>query len=98
MPINRSDPFYSAHLGANSGGANGVYWVEVLGQQDGGVLIRNIAAKSKSLLDTVQQVIEPDLLYPLLRWGDVRRYLGLRRAAISCWPRIRPRGRASPRP
>ena len=35
-------PFIPAHLGANSGGANGVYWVEVLGRQDGGVLVRNI--------------------------------------------------------
>ena len=66
-----SGPFYSAHLGANSGGANGVYWVKVLGPADGGVLVRNVTAKSKRTIETVQQVIEPDLLYPLLRWGDV---------------------------
>ena len=59
-----------------------MYWVEVLGQQDGGVLIRNIAAKCKSPLDTVQQVIEPDLLYPLLRWGDVRRCSAVPRSHI----------------
>ena len=65
---------YVAHLGANSGGANGVYWVEVLGQSDGGVLIRNLAARGKHPVETVEHVIEPDLLYPLLRWGDVGRY------------------------
>ena len=65
---------YVAHLGANSGGANGVYWVEVLGESDGGVLIRNLAARGKHHVETVEHVIEPDLLYPLLRWGDVGRY------------------------
>jgi hypothetical protein len=65
---------YTAHLGANSGGANGVYWVEVLGEADGGVLIRNLASRGKHQIETVEQVIEPDLLYPLLRWGDIRRY------------------------
>jgi hypothetical protein len=64
---------YIAHLGANSGGANGVYWVEVLGEADGGVLIRNLAGRGKHRLETVECVIEPDLLYPLLRWGDVGR-------------------------
>lgn len=71
---NSSDPFYSAHLGANSGGANGVYWVEVLGEQQGGVLVRNMATRGKRTVEAVEQVIEPDLLYPLLRWGDVARY------------------------
>jgi hypothetical protein len=65
---------YVAHLGANSGGANGVYWVEVLRESDGGVLVRNLAGRGKHRIETVECVIEPDLLYPLLRWGDVARY------------------------
>jgi tRNA1(Val) A37 N6-methylase TrmN6 len=65
---------YTAHLGANSGGANGVYWVEVLGEAPGGLLVRNIAAKGKHPIDVVEAVIEPGLLYPLLRWGGVGRY------------------------
>lgn len=65
---------YTAHLGANSGGANGVYWVELLEAAEGGVLVRNVAARGKHKLDTIEAVIEPDLLYPLLRWSDVRRY------------------------
>ena len=75
-------PFYSAHLGANSGGANGVYWVDVLKPADGGVLVRNVTAKSKRAIETVQQVIEPDLLYPLLRWGDVGRWSAVPRGHI----------------
>jgi SAM-dependent methyltransferase len=72
MPVGPSD--YTAHLGANSGGANGVYWLEVLRPAEGGVLVRNIAAKGKRSVEVVEQVIEPDLLYPLLRWSDVKRY------------------------
>jgi hypothetical protein len=65
---------YVAHLGANSGGANGVYWVQVLGQAEGGVRVRNLAQKNKHHLQAVEQVVEPDLLYPLVRWADVARY------------------------
>ena len=65
---------YEAHLGANSGGANAVYWVTVLGAVDGGVLVRNVIARAKRSVDSVEQAIEPDLLYPLARWGDVGRY------------------------
>ena len=75
-PVNRlvgpSD--YQAHLGANSGGANGIYWLSVLEEADGGVRVRNIASKGKRAVRTVEQVVEPDLLYPLLRWADVGRY------------------------
>ena len=43
-------------------------------ESDSGVLIRNLAARGKHPIETVEHVIEPDLLYPLLRWGDVGRY------------------------
>jgi hypothetical protein len=65
---------YQAHLGANSGGANAVFWVEVLGLCEKGVKIRNLTAQSKREVDAVEAVVEPELLYPLLRWGDVARY------------------------
>lgn len=65
---------YVAHLGANSGGANGVYWVEILGGAADGVRVRNLAEKSQQGLATVEQVVEPDLLFPLVRWADVGRY------------------------
>ncbi len=65
---------YEAHLGANTGGANGVYWLELLHEVEGGLLVRNIPQKGKAQVDVVEAVIEPDLLYPLLRWGDIARY------------------------
>jgi len=70
--VGRSD--YTAHLGANSGGANGVYWVEALERSRGGILIRNLAGRGKRAVEEVCRVVEPELLYPLLRWGDVSRY------------------------
>jgi hypothetical protein len=70
--VGKSD--YTAHLGANSGGANAVYWLEVLGPAEGGVRVRNLTAQGKRAVERVETVIEPDLLYPLVRWGDVDRY------------------------
>lgn len=65
---------YQAHLGANSGGANGVYWLRVLGPADGGVRIQNGVGRAKRDVETVEDVVESELVYPLLRWGDVARY------------------------
>jgi hypothetical protein len=79
--VGRSD--YTAHLGANSGGANGVYWVEVLdADHEGGVRICNVAARGKHPIDTIERVIEPELLYPLLRWSDVQRFSAIPRGHI----------------
>jgi hypothetical protein len=65
---------YTAHLGANSGGANGVYWLALAGGNAQGISVRNLAAQGKRAVPAVEQTIEPDLVYPLLRWGDVRRW------------------------
>ena len=65
---------YTARLGANGAGANGVYWVEVVGAAEGGVQIRNLAGAGRRKVESVQCVVEPDLLFPLVRWGDVARY------------------------
>lgn len=73
---------YTAHLGANSGGANGVYWLEILRRADGRVLVRNLAEKNKGGLEAVECTVEPGLLYPLLRWIDVGRYRAMPSAHI----------------
>ncbi len=70
---------YTAHLGANSGGANGVYWMEILEKSrnedsDGTVRIRNIAARGKRRVESVEEFVEAELLYPLIRWSDVARF------------------------
>lgn len=66
---------YTAHEGANTGGANGVYWVEVVYERpDGRMVVRNLVEEAKIKVDDVTEAIEPDLLYPLLRGRDVRRW------------------------
>ncbi len=65
---------YTAHLGANSGGANAVYWLQVQGRGANGVRVRNLVGKAKNRVEPVEAEIEPDLLYPLVRWIDVDRW------------------------
>ena len=70
--VGRAD--YTAHLGANSGGANAVYWLEVQGRGANGVRVRNLVGKAKRSVEPDEAEIEPDLLYPLVRWIDVDRW------------------------
>jgi len=71
--LGKSD--YEAHEGVNTGGANAVYWVDIVYKRpDGLVVVRNITEGAKVKVDEVTEPIEPDLLYPLLRGRDVRRW------------------------
>jgi SAM-dependent methyltransferase len=78
--LGKSD--YEAHEGVNTGGANAIYWMEVLRQlPDGKVLVRNLTEGAKRKVEEVIVSVEPDLLYPLLRGRDVRRW----QAKPSAW-------------
>lgn len=65
---------YEAHAGAYSGGANGVYWLEILAQDSDKVTIRNIVSGAKKAVPQVETQLESDLIYPLLRGTDVNRW------------------------
>ncbi len=65
---------YQAHAGAYSGGANGVYWLRVVGRDGANLVVENLGDCGKRAVESGRHVIEPDLVYPLLRWGDVGRY------------------------
>jgi hypothetical protein len=78
--LGKSD--YVAHAGAYTGGANAVYWVDIVYKRpDGLVVVRNITEGAKVKVDEVTEPIEPDLLYPLLRGRDVQRW----KAQPSAW-------------
>ena len=65
---------YAAHAGICTW-ANAVYFVEKLMERpDGLVVISNITEGTKVEVPQVREVVEPDLLYPLLRGRDVRRW------------------------
>jgi Eco57I restriction-modification methylase len=71
--LGKSD--YKAHEGVNSGGLNGVYWIRVLEYfPNGDLLIENMGNIGKIKVRTVQRRIEGDLVYPLLRGRDVKRW------------------------
>lgn len=66
---------YRAREGTNTGGANGVYWVEVNGHRpDGKMIISNVTEGAKKKVARTQSTVEADLIYPLLRGADVGRW------------------------
>jgi len=79
--LGKSD--YQAHEGVNSGGANGVYWLEIWEKTpDGLVMVTNITEGQKRDIPEVPlTALEPDLIYPLLRGRDVKRW----QAKPSAW-------------
>ncbi len=74
---------YRAHEGANTGGANAVYWLKKTSTDTASnfVQVQNIVAGAKRAVSEVSAELEPDLLYPLLRGSDVRRW----RAEPTAW-------------
>jgi len=66
---------YSAHAGSFTGGANGIFWVEVTGLRPGGLtVITNITEGARRRVSNVHAAIETDLIYPLIRGRDVNRW------------------------
>ena len=65
---------YTANLGCHTW-LNGVYWINVIEvRPNGELLIENLHDVGKIKVQHVQAVIEPDLVYPLLRGRDVQRW------------------------
>lgn len=66
---------YVAHEGSNTGGANAVFWLEIDGLRPGGLaMVSNLTRGAKRRVRQVHVAIEPDLLYPLIRGRDVKRW------------------------
>jgi hypothetical protein len=77
--IGRSE--YQAYAGACTW-LNGVYWVQTTRQVPGGVLIENLHHVGKIKVRRERRAVEPDLLYPLLRGRDVRRWRSVPSACL----------------
>jgi SAM-dependent methyltransferase len=78
--IGKSD--YHAHAGVYTGGANAVYWLEIIGQEGDLLQVRNDRDGSKLPVKQVEALIEPDFIYPLLRGRDLNRWQALPTAHI----------------
>jgi len=67
---------YRGFEGVNTGGLNGCYWVRILQVMPSGeLLIENLYDVGKIKVPKVQAALEPDLVYPLMRGRDVRRWI-----------------------
>jgi SAM-dependent methyltransferase len=74
---------YVAHAGSYTGGANAVYWMEIVDvRPDGLVVVKNLTSGTKRRAEETQTAIESDLVYPLLRGRDVHRWSALPSAHI----------------
>ncbi len=66
---------YRGYLGANTGGANGIYWLNVMQRLANGLLVvENMHDAGKKIVERIRATIEPDLVYPLVRGRDVGRF------------------------
>jgi hypothetical protein len=66
---------YTAHAGAYTGGLNGVFWLRVLSERpDGLLVVENLHDVGRTKVKQVHAAVEPDLVYPLVRGRDVRRW------------------------
>jgi SAM-dependent methyltransferase len=66
---------YSARAGTFTGGANGVFWVETVGERPGNnIIISNVLERVKKKVPQTQAAIEKDLVFPLIRGKDVSRW------------------------
>ena len=66
---------YRAYEGVNTGGANGVYWFEVIERVSESLLrVRNMPACGKKALPTKEVILEAEFLYPLVRGVQMRRW------------------------
>ena len=69
---------YKAHAGATTCGADGVFIVEItrdLGS--GSLLVKNHVGMSKKDIAQVEQAVEADLIYPVLRGKDIHKWHGV---------------------
>jgi len=74
---------YKAWEGANTGGASGVYWIKVLGKlPNGRIIAENLGDVGKKKVRILESTFEPELIYPLLRGRNVKRWSARPRAHI----------------
>lgn len=53
---------------------NGVYWVSLIGKQAGKILIENLGDIGEKKVQEINCSIEPELIFPLLRGRDVKKW------------------------
>lgn len=73
---------YRAREGANTGGANAVFWVELQASSPIRVTVRNFIEGARKAVPRVRTTMERDLLFPLLRGQNVARWRAIPEQSI----------------
>lgn len=63
---------YQARTGVFTGGANAVYWLDIINITNEGVLVTNITERAKRKVEKVEYDIECKYVYPFLRGKDIK--------------------------
>ncbi|NVM02046.1 MAG: N-6 DNA methylase [Candidatus Helarchaeota archaeon] len=63
---------YVAYLGLNTGGANGIYWLNVLKPDGDFLIIENRPEEGKKRIKKIKHQLEKDLIYPLVKSKNLR--------------------------
>lgn len=66
--------FYRAYAGIYSGGANGVYWLKVIEDRGDLTTVENLAEVGKHKVERIRADIETDLIFPLLRHCELKKW------------------------
>ena len=75
---------YKARTGIFTGGANGVYWLNILGREGNLLRAENIVQRAKRRVPQIQTVLEPDYLFPLIRGSDLQQWHASYSAYLLC--------------
>jgi hypothetical protein len=66
-----ADPRYRARVGVHSGGAAGVYWIEVIEDRGATVIVRNLAHAGRKPYPQITEEVEREFVHPLVRGRDL---------------------------
>lgn len=65
---------YRGREGTNTGGANGIFWVNIIKDIGSELLIENIPEFGRKDVKGISAYVESELVYPLLRGRDISNY------------------------
>jgi len=69
-----SSPWYEAHSGVLTG-LDQVYWIHIISKEMDGLLITNLPSPGqKKKVKQIKRVVEEDLIYPLIRGRDIKKW------------------------
>lgn len=63
---------YKARTGTFTGGANGIFWIEILNSTKRNVTIKNLTKNAKNQVEQVKTTVEKDYIFPMLTGKDLQ--------------------------